>query len=61
MCASSSSRYRAYTDVADCGGGRLKKEAYNYRVSGHTIADLWALPAERSAQPERKRWPVPER
>ena len=38
------SRYRAYTECGDCGGGRLKKEAYNYRVGTHTIADLWKLP-----------------
>ena len=38
------SRYRAYTECPDCGGGRLKKEAYNYRIGPHTIADLWKLP-----------------
>ena len=38
------SRYRAYTECADCGGGRLKKEAYNYRVAGKTIADFWQMP-----------------
>ena len=38
------SRYRAYTECADCDGGRLKKEAYNYRIGPHTIADLWKLP-----------------
>jgi len=38
------SRYRAYTECADCGGGRLKKEAYNFRVGQHTIADLWRMP-----------------
>lgn len=38
------SRYRAYTTCGDCDGGRLKKEAYNFRISGRTIADLWSLP-----------------
>jgi excinuclease ABC subunit A len=38
------SRYRAYTTCHECGGGRLKKEAFHYRVEGRTLADLWALP-----------------
>jgi excinuclease ABC subunit A len=38
------SRYRAYTECEDCGGGRLKKEAFSYRVSGKSIADLWKMP-----------------
>jgi excinuclease ABC subunit A len=38
------SRFRAYTTCGDCDGGRLKKEAYNFRVAGKTIADLWNLP-----------------
>ncbi|MFZ4767104.1 MAG: excinuclease ABC subunit UvrA, partial [Roseimicrobium sp.] len=38
------SRYRAYTECADCGGGRLKKEAYHYRVGGKTLADFWHMP-----------------
>ncbi len=38
------SRYRAYTTCHDCGGGRLKKEAFHYRVAGQTLADLWAQP-----------------
>lgn len=38
------SRFRAYTTCVACDGGRLKKEAYNFRVGGHTIADLWNLP-----------------
>ncbi|WP_395741845.1 excinuclease ABC subunit UvrA [Prosthecobacter sp.] len=38
------SRYRAYTECSDCGGGRLKKEAYNYRIGEHTIADLSRVP-----------------
>lgn len=54
------SRYRAYTECADCGGGRLKKEAYNYRVSGHTIADLWALPVS-DLHNLAQQWPVPEK
>ncbi|MDB6073672.1 MAG: excinuclease subunit, partial [Verrucomicrobiaceae bacterium] len=38
------SRYRAYTECPHCGGGRLKKEAYNYRIGPNTIADIWKLP-----------------
>ena len=38
------SRFRAYTTCPDCNGGRLKKDAYNYRLAGKTIADLWQLP-----------------
>jgi excinuclease ABC subunit A len=38
------SRFRAYTTCPDCNGGRLKKNAYNYRLAGKTIADLWQLP-----------------
>jgi excinuclease ABC subunit A len=38
------SRYRAYTECSECGGGRLKKEAYYYRVAGNTIADFWKMP-----------------
>ncbi len=38
------SRYRAYTTCMECDGGRLKKEAYHFRVTGRTIADLWNLP-----------------
>ncbi len=38
------SRYRAYTTCHECGGGRLKKEAFHYRVEGKTLHDLWQLP-----------------
>jgi len=38
------SRYRAYTECGDCGGGRLKKEAHSFRIGTHTLADLWRLP-----------------
>jgi excinuclease ABC subunit A len=38
------SRYRAYTECGDCGGGRLRKEAFNYRVTGKTLADFWKMP-----------------
>jgi excinuclease UvrABC ATPase subunit len=51
------SRYRAYTDCPDCGGGRLKKEALSFRVHGHTIAQLWELPILRLL-PEVEAWPV---
>ena len=38
------SRFRAYTTCLDCDGGRLKKDAYNFRILDQTIADLWNLP-----------------
>lgn len=38
------SRFRAYTTCEDCDGGRLKKDAYHFRIAGYTIADLWNLP-----------------
>ncbi|MEZ0387137.1 MAG: excinuclease ABC subunit UvrA, partial [Verrucomicrobium sp.] len=38
------SRYRAYTECAECGGGRLKKEAAYFRVGGKTLAEFWKLP-----------------
>ncbi len=38
------SRYRAYTTCGECHGGRLKKEAFHYRIAGQTLADLWATP-----------------
>lgn len=38
------SRYRAYTTCQDCNGGRLKSEAYHFRVNDKTIAELWNLP-----------------
>jgi excinuclease ABC subunit A len=34
------SRYRGYTTCASCGGARLRREALNVRVAGHTIADI---------------------
>ena len=51
------SRYRAYTECGDCGGGRLKKEAYNYRIGEHTIADLSRLPVSE-LHPLVESWPI---
>ena len=51
------SRYRAYTECGDCGGGRLKKEAYNYRIGTHTIADLSRLPVDE-LHPLVQSWPI---
>jgi hypothetical protein len=36
--------YATCVQCGDCGGGRLKKEAYNFRIGPHTIADLWRMP-----------------
>lgn len=51
------SRYRAYTECADCGGGRLKKEAYNFRIGQHTIAELSRLPVSE-LHPLVLSWPI---
>ena len=51
------SRYRAYTECGDCGGGRLKKEAYNFRIGEHTIADLSRLPVDE-LHPLVQSWPI---
>ncbi|MFC5455359.1 excinuclease ABC subunit UvrA [Prosthecobacter fluviatilis] len=53
------SRYRAYTECGDCGGGRLKKEAYNFRIGTHTIADLSRLPVSE-LHPLALSWPIKE-
>ena len=51
------SRFRAYTTCMDCDGGRLKKDAYNFRIGGRTIADLWNLPVVELL-PTAQAWPV---
>jgi len=51
------SRYRAYTECMDCGGGRLKKEAHNFRIGEHTLADLWRLPVS-DLHPLVQSWPL---
>jgi excinuclease ABC subunit A len=53
------SRYRAYTECSDCGGGRLKKEAYAFRIGTHTIADLWRMPVSE-LHPLVQAWPLKE-
>jgi excinuclease ABC subunit A len=53
------SRYRAYTECGDCHGGRLKKEAYNFRIGTHTIADLSRLPVS-DLHPLVQSWPIKE-
>lgn len=53
------SRYRAYTTCLECDGGRLKKEAYNFRIGGKTIADIWNLPVT-DLLPLSQSWPVTE-
>ena len=53
------SRYRAYTECGDCGGGRLKKEAYAFRIGPHTIADLWRMPVSE-LHPLVQTWPLKE-
>jgi len=53
------SRYRAYTECGDCGGGRLKKEACAFRIGPHTIADLWRMPVSE-LHPLVQTWPLKE-
>jgi excinuclease UvrABC ATPase subunit len=53
------SRYRAYTECAACDGGRLKKEAYAFRIGSHTIADLWRMPVS-DLHPLVQSWPLKE-
>jgi excinuclease ABC subunit A len=53
------SRFRAYTTCMDCDGGRLKREAYHFRVGGQTIADLWNLPVT-DLHPLVESWSIPE-
>ncbi|MFN7561226.1 MAG: excinuclease ABC subunit UvrA [Prosthecobacter sp.] len=53
------SRYRAYTECGDCGGGRLKKDAYAFRIGPHTIADLWRMPVS-DLHPLVQSWPLKE-
>jgi excinuclease ABC subunit A len=37
------SRYRGYLSCPDCGGARLRREARNVRVGGHTVDEVSAL------------------
>jgi excinuclease ABC subunit A len=37
------SRYRGYLACPDCGGARLRREARNVRVGGHTVDEVSAL------------------
>ncbi len=53
------SRFRAYTTCMDCDGGRLRKEAFNFRVAGRTISDLWQLPVI-DLLPSVREWRIPE-
>lgn len=38
------SKYRSEVTCSECGGGKLRKEALSYHVSGLTIAQLTAMP-----------------
>lgn len=37
------SKYRGYTLCPDCGGGRLRQEARDVKVGGHTLPEVCAL------------------
>ena len=38
------SRFRTYTTCRACLGGRLRREALDFRVAGHTLPELWQWP-----------------
>jgi excinuclease ABC subunit A len=44
------SRYRGYAECPDCGGSRLRQEALNIRLSGHTIAQVSRLNIAEAAR-----------
>ena len=43
------SRYRTYTLCADCRGGRFQPSTLNFRIAGHTLPDLAAMPVKKLA------------
>jgi len=40
------SRYRSYTTCPDCHGGRFQPETLHFRLAGHTLPGLMALPVD---------------
>jgi excinuclease ABC subunit A len=44
------SRYRGYLACPDCGGARLRREARNVRVGGHTVDAVSALTVQQAQQ-----------
>ncbi|MCH2368858.1 MAG: excinuclease ABC subunit A, partial [Planctomycetes bacterium] len=38
------SRYRGFTECPSCRGGRLRPEAFCFRVGGMTLPEFWKLP-----------------
>ncbi len=52
------SRYRSYRTCPDCGGSRLKPEARLFRIAGHTLPEIEALPIGGSERLFRE-WSVP--
>jgi excinuclease ABC subunit A len=44
------SKYRGYTLCPDCGGGRLRQEARDVKVSGRTLPDICSLSIREAAQ-----------
>ena len=43
------SKYRGYTLCPDCGGGRLRQEARDVKVSGRTLPDICSLSIREAA------------
>ncbi len=43
------SRYRTYTLCTDCRGGRFQPSTLNFRIAGHTLPELAAIPVEKLA------------
>ncbi|MBT8044776.1 MAG: excinuclease ABC subunit A, partial [Verrucomicrobiae bacterium] len=44
------SRYRAYTECAQCEGSRLQPEALCYKINGKTLPDLWRMQVDELSQ-----------
>ncbi|XHR30279.1 MAG: excinuclease ABC subunit UvrA [Chthoniobacteraceae bacterium] len=40
------SRYRSYTTCPDCHGGRFQPETLHFRLGGHTLPGLMAMPVD---------------
>ena len=43
------SKYRGYTQCPDCGGGRLRQEARDVKVSGRTLSEICGLSIKDAA------------
>ncbi len=44
------SRYRGFYECPSCKGGRLRSEAFCFRVGGMTLPDFWKLPVKAGVE-----------